>query len=165
MTSAVLLHPHPDRGGDQHNHVITALHERLAAAGVTPHRFDFASADLNVAGAQAVAAVEAAAEPVYLVGYSFGGAVAATVDHPRVTGWSLIAPALTLIDPNIGADARPKQVIAAEADAWFSPAALQAATSGWAATTHATVAGADHFFRGSAADQVAELVAGWLRPT
>jgi uncharacterized protein len=164
MASAVLLHPHPDMGGNQHNNVISALYERLPAIGVTPLRFDFASSDLEQARAQAVAAIEAAGEPVYLLGYSFGGGVAATIDHPGVLAWGLIAPALTLFESVVGPDPRPKFVVAGERDAWFDPEMLTAATATWAATTLAVVAGADHFFGGGGDRQAAELIAGWIAP-
>jgi alpha/beta superfamily hydrolase len=164
MASAVLLHPHPDMGGNQHNNVISALYERLPSIGITPHRFDFASSDLEQARAQAVAAIEAAGEPVYLIGYSFGGGVAATIDHPGVLAWGLIAPALTLFEPVIGPDPRPKHVIAGERDAWFDPEMLTAATATWAATTIAVVAGADHFFGGGGDTRAAELITGWIAP-
>jgi uncharacterized protein len=162
MPAAVLLHPHPDFGGNQHNNVITALYERLPAAGVVPYRFDFASSDPELARAQTIDAIGTAGEAVFLIGYSFGGAVAATVDHPAVIAWCLVAPALTLTAPTIGADPRPKQVIAAADDGWFGPDVLAVATADWVATSRTTVTGADHFFRGGAAHQVADLVTGWI---
>jgi alpha/beta superfamily hydrolase len=162
MASAVLLHPHPDLGGDQHNHVVVALDAALRAAGVTPHRFDFASADEQTARSQTVAAIEAADSPAFLVGYSFGGAVAASVAHASVAGWSLIAPALSMIAPVIGQDPRPKQLIAASGDNWFAPATVRAATADWLNTSHEVLAGADHFLAGGAAERAAALVVDWI---
>ena len=40
---AVLLHPHPDMGGDRHNHVIGALYLGLPRAGFGAACFDFSS--------------------------------------------------------------------------------------------------------------------------
>lgn len=151
----VLLHPHPDRGGNQHNSVITALFEALEDSV----RFDFTSSDLAHATAQAVEHLGAG--PAWLVGYSFGGGIAALVDDPRVLGWFLIAPALVMADPVIGPDARPKHVLAADQDQWFPPAALDEMTSDWTSTTHDLVAGADHFLRGYEADVAGRCVA-WL---
>lgn len=151
----LLLHPHPDLGGNQHNNVITALCAALEDAT----RFDFASSDLTVATGQVLERLEAG--PAWLVGYSFGGGVASLVDDPRVLGWCLIAPALETVQPVIGPDRRPKHVLAAEHDTFFSPAVLRAATAGWAVTTHDTVAGADHFLVGHEAD-VAARCATWL---
>jgi alpha/beta superfamily hydrolase len=163
VTAAVLLHPHPDLGGDQHNPVVTALYERLPSAGITPYRFDFASSELGADRRQAIEAIEAAGEPVVLVGYSFGGGVAATVEHPAIIGWGLIAPALSQVTATIGADARPKYVVTAEHDAWFGPPAVTAATAGWISTSRSTISGTDHFFGGPAARDAADLVARWAQ--
>lgn len=162
MASAVLLHPHPDMGGNQHNNVVTALYEALGATGVTPHRFDFASSDPDMARAQTVAAIDAAEAPVFLVGYSFGGGIAATITHSSIAGWCLLAPALAMFPATIGSDPRPKFVLAAQDDAWFGPDALQGATDGWREVSRAVLPGADHFFLGPAADQAAKLVVGYI---
>ena len=151
----VLLHPHPDHGGNQHNNVISALAATLDGSV----RFDFASSDLRVATAQVLEHLDAGAS--WLVGYSFGGGVASLVDDPRVLGWCLVTPALTMVDPVIGPDPRPKLVLAAERDAFFPPSALREATARWTETSHETVAGADHFLVGHEAD-VARRCAAWL---
>ena len=152
----VLLPPHPDRGGDQHNNVIAALFAALDDAV----RFDFASSDLAVATGQVLA--QLGPGPAWLVGYSFGGGVASLVDDTRVLGWCLIAPALAMVDPVIGPDDRPKYVLAAEHDTFFSPAALRAAIASWTATTHEVIDGGDHFLVGHEADVAARCVR-WLR--
>ena len=151
----LLLHPHPDLGGDQHNNVIATLASGLEGAV----RFDFASSDLAVATGQVREHLESG--PACLVGYSFGGGVASLVDDPGVLGWLLIAPALAAVDPVIGPDPRPKHVLAAERDRFFTPASLVQATADWAATTHDVVAGADHFLVGHERD-VAKRCAAWL---
>ena len=51
----VLLHPHPDLGGNQHNNVIAVLFDALEDAV----RFDFVSSDLDVAAGQVVAELTA----------------------------------------------------------------------------------------------------------
>ncbi|MGO9957841.1 MAG: alpha/beta fold hydrolase [Solirubrobacteraceae bacterium] len=151
----VLLHPDPDRGGNQHNNVIAALFAVLDDAT----RFDFISSDLAVATGQVLAQLHLG--PAWLVGYSFGGAIASLIDDPRVLGWCLIAPALAMVDPVIGPDDRPKHILAAEHDTFFPPASLHHATAGWTATTHDLVAGADHFLIGYESD-VAARCATWL---
>jgi alpha/beta superfamily hydrolase len=151
----LLLHPHPDYGGNQHNNVIVALFRALDGA----ERFDFISSDLALATGQVVEQLHPG--PAWLVGYSFGGGVASLVDDPRVLGWCLIAPALGIDDPVVGLDPRPKYVLAAERDAFFPPAALQAATRGWTATTQDVVPGANHFLVGHEADVAARCLA-WL---
>jgi alpha/beta superfamily hydrolase len=140
-------------GGNQHNNVITALFAALD----DPVRFDFASSDLTVATGQVREHLEAG--PAWLVGYSFGGGVASLVDDANVVGWCLIAPALAMVGPVIGPDPRPKHVLAAEHDGFFSPADLREATADWAATTHDVVARTDHFFRGHEQDVAARCAA------
>lgn len=162
MATAVLLHPHPDMGGNQDNNVVVALRDALEAAGVATRRFDFGSADVAAAQARTIAEIEAAEAPVFLIGYSFGGGIAASIDHPALAGWGLVAPALRLAEPVIGADPRPKHVVAAEHDAWFSPEALAETTDDWVATTHGAVPDTDHFFAGAAAEAAAEQIAAFV---
>jgi len=159
----VLLHPHPDMGGDRHNNVVDALYRALPAHGVSAARFDFTSSAFAVARDQAVEALSLlpADGTCFVVGYSFGGAVASLIDDARVAGWALVAPALTMVEPVIAADARPKLVLAAEHDQWFTPAVLTGATADWATTERATITSADHFF-GGRTDAVVERVLGWL---
>lgn len=102
-------------------------------------RFNFASSDPGAAAEQVLTHLEAG--PAWLVGYSFGGGVASLVDDPRVQGWCLIAPALGIGESVIGADSRPKHVLAAERDTFFPPESLLQATSDWTATTHDVVPG------------------------
>ena len=160
---AVLLHPHPDMGGDRYNNVVTALYEALPQAGVSALRFDFSGSDLDLAVEDTRAALDRMpTEPCFVVGYSFGGGVAATITDERVAGWYLVAPALTMFEPAIGDDPRPKAVAAAEHDRFFSPARLEMATADGAATERSTITGADHMFVGRT-DEVSKQCLDWLK--
>jgi alpha/beta superfamily hydrolase len=160
---AVLLHPHPEMGGDRYNHVVSALFDALPEAGVSALRFDFSGSELEVAVADTISALDRmTAEPRFLVGYSFGGGVAATVTDERIDGWYLIAPALTMFEPAIGDDPRPKRIVAGEDDHFFSPARLEVATTDWVATERSIVSGADHMFVGHT-DEVVKECLGWLK--
>lgn len=152
----VLLHAHPDMGGSQRNPIMGALAAALPGEVVRPA---FASSDLAVATGQVRDAL--ADGPAWLVGYSFGGGVASLVDDPRVLGWCLVAPALAMVEPVIGADPRPKHVVALEHDTFFPPASLVAAITGWTAAGYEVVPGADHFLAGHETD-VARRCASWL---
>ena len=99
--------------------------------------------------------------PTFLVGYSFGGGVAATIDDERVAGWFLVAPALSMVDPTIGGDPRPKAIAAAEHDHFFSSSRLESATDDWEATEHSTISGADHMLVGRT-DEVTKQCLDWL---
>ena len=41
LLAALVLHPHPQYGGDMDNHVVVACCETLALAGATAFRFNF----------------------------------------------------------------------------------------------------------------------------
>lgn len=162
--AAVLLHPHPDYGGDRLHPLVDGLHRRLPEAGVASVRFDFAGADPDDARAQILSAVdvaagEAAAARVVLVGYSFGAGMAATVDDPRVAGWFLVAPpAVMLRSATIGADPRPKQLAVPAHDQFGPLDAVKASTDGWMATELEVVEGADHFLAGAIVGLVSSAV-------
>ena len=160
---AVLLHPHPDTGGDRFNNVISELYRALPAAGVTAIRFDFSSSKLETASTETLEALDQlpADLPRFLVAYSFGGGVAATLTEERIAGWFLAAPALSMVEPAIGADPRPKLVAAAERDQFFPPEQLATATGDWENAELTVVPGADHFFVGRT-DVVAERCVGWI---
>ncbi|MGH9138450.1 MAG: alpha/beta hydrolase [Acidimicrobiales bacterium] len=159
--AAVLLHPHPSFGGDRHNIVVDALFRALPSAGVAALRFDFASPDVAACAAQAVAALDALdVRPLVLAGYSFGAEVASNVADERLAGWALIAP--PTLDEQLGADSRPKLVLAAAHDQFAPPDRLVQRTSQWASTSVEIIEAADHFLAG-ATRRVAERVVEWLR--
>ena len=173
MTHAVLLHPYFAHGGGQHNRVISAIYDRLLTTAVVPHRFDFSSVKESAAHAETEVQIEACGGPVVLIGYSFGAAVAATVTHPAVVGWALIAPALVApqfvspasplrppAQPPIATDPRPKLVVTAERDAWFGADVIDPLVAGWAACEQQTVPSADHFFAATT-DDVADRAVSW----
>jgi len=173
MTHAVLLPPYFAHGGGQHNRVIRAIYGRLLATTVVPHCFDFSSAKESAAQADTVAQIEACDGPVLLIGYSFGAAVAATITHPAVIGWALIAPALAVpqfispaspfrppAQPPIANDPRPKLAVIAERDAWFGADVIDPLTAEWAACDRQTVPSADHFFAATT-DDAADRVVTW----
>ena len=173
MTDVVLLPPYFAHGGGQHNRVIGAIYDRLLATAVKPHRFDFSSAQESAAQAETQAQVEACDGPVLLIGYSFGAAVAATILHPAVAGWALIAPALAVpqfvspatpfhppAQPPIATDPRPKLVVTAERDAWFGADVIDPLAAEWVACEQQTVPSADHFFAATT-DDVASRAVTW----
>ena len=104
--SAVVLHPHPQHGGDMDNHVVLSIAETLAAVGGTVLRFNFRGAgksdgeyddgrgeadDARAAVAPVRALLPAA--PFVLMGYSFGAMIAAAVAPTAVPA------ALILVSP------------------------------------------------------------------
>jgi alpha/beta superfamily hydrolase len=154
-------------GGDRFNNVVGELYRALPAAGVTSVRFDFSSSDVDTAMAETIEALDLLDDgdrevPRFLIGYSFGGGIAATITDARVAGWFLAAPALTMIEPIIGDDPRPKMIAAAGRDQFFPPEQLEATTARWKGAKTTTIGGADHFFVGRT-DQLATCCVDWLR--
>ena len=90
--AAVVLHPHPQYGGDMDNHVVLAVCGALAAAGATTLRFNFRGTSRSqgafdngrgeAADARAAIGVVRGLRPgasLVLAGYSFGALVAADI--------------------------------------------------------------------------------------
>ena len=103
--AAVVLHPHPQYGGNMDNHVVVACSEALAGAGVASLRFNFRGAGRSEGTydegrgerEDALAAMFAmrTAHPskgLLLAGYSFGAMIAATVADDALAGLALISP-------------------------------------------------------------------------
>jgi alpha/beta superfamily hydrolase len=162
---AVLLHPHPDYGGDRWHPFIDGMFRRLPAIGAEAVRFDFSTSDVPAARSQAVAAVARSSGtglPVVLVGYSFGAGIAAGVDEASIAGWYLLAPpAPMLADAAIGQDPRPKRIVVPERDQFSPPEVVATAVADWPATSVEMAPGADHFLGGQVESIVAAAL-GWV---
>eukprot|EP00667_Euglena_gracilis_P027299 EG_transcript_33656 len=105
--AAVLMHPHPKLGGNQANNVVRALQHAVAQAGFTTLAFDFRGAGTSEGSASwmgkterldVTAAVDflvktVQVHSVWVVGYSFGAAVAAqpASEHPAVRGYAAVS--------------------------------------------------------------------------
>lgn len=163
---AVLLHPHPDFGGDRFHPFIDSLFRRLPEAGVAGVRFDFASADPSSASKQALAAVDTGGArwpglPVVLAGYSFGAGIACRIHDERIAGWYLLAPqSSALVDTEIGQDRRPKAVVVPERDQFSPPGVIGERVADWVATTITVVPDTDHFL--GAVDSIVEGALNWV---
>jgi alpha/beta superfamily hydrolase len=155
--TAVLLHPHPDYGGDRHNVVIDALYQRLPTAGISCFRFDFGTSAVDDARDEAIAALDQVTAlnglPAFLIGYSFGADIACACTDERIVAWCLVAPPLRFgpAVPAVASDPRPKLVLVAEHDQFNPPSRAAPALEAWTNTTVDMVAGADHFMIGSSA--------------
>jgi uncharacterized protein len=171
--AAVVAHPHPRYGGDQHNPVVLTLARALRALGCATLRFGFrgtgGSEGSHGGGAAERADVGAALDelasrypgmPLLLAGYSFGADVVLSVGHPDLAGWLVVAPPLAVFPPGelvAASDPRPVVVLVPEHDQFDPPREAAARTAGWVATELHTVAMADHFLAG-AGDRLAVLV-------
>jgi alpha/beta superfamily hydrolase len=109
---AVITHPHPLFGGDMANNVVLTAARALAARGMSALRFNFRgvgrSTGVYGGGVDEAADVAAALEflksrtpgPHYVIGYSFGAAVAgrALIQGLSADGAILIAPPIAFMD-------------------------------------------------------------------
>jgi uncharacterized protein len=162
----VVLHPHPDYGGDRFNPVVDAIFSAVTAAGCAAVRFDFSSSDVVAASDESRDALTRLPGdvPIAVAGYSFGAGVATQILDRRITRWVLVAPPLTSLDLDLDAiasDQRPKHLLAPVHDQFCPPPDARAATDRWAATTVEPIEGADHFLAGATtrvADRTLELI-------
>ena len=159
--AVLVLHPHPDMGGDRHNAVVDAVYRAATARGWAAVRPDLSSSDLAVAGAEAAEALDLlpAGPPLWVVGYSFGAVVASRLLDQRIAGWVLVAPPFGAhVDgaaAAVGGDPRPKLLLVPAHDQFGPPDRVAADTADWATTEREDVPGADHFLAGATA-RVAE---------
>lgn len=153
--SLLMLHPHPQYGGDMDNHVVTAICATFAAAGASTLRFNFRGTGGSPGAydggkGEARDAVAAAAylrhttggHPLILAGYSFGAIVAASAAA------DITPAALALVSPPRGGEyARiPAGVrvlaVTGSSDSIAPPESLEALATAGARTV--VVPGVDH---------------------
>jgi alpha/beta superfamily hydrolase len=162
--AVVIAHPQPQFGGDMHNNVVSALFRCAPTLGVAALRFNFRGVGSSTGdheggpgerddlrAALDHLAAEASSLPLAITGYSFGAEVALTVDHPRSTGWFLVAPVFRMfpVDQIVAsADERPKRLVIAEHDQYMPPVGARESTRGWRATSIEVAPMVDHFFDG-----------------
>jgi alpha/beta superfamily hydrolase len=174
--SAVVCHPHPLYGGSRQDAVVAALTRAFVGAGRRVLRFDFrgsggSGGTHDGGGAErddlraAMEAVDPGETSLTIAGYSFGGDVALSVDHPSADRWIVVAPPLATVaadDLVAPSDPRPLTVIAAAHDQFNPPEQLRPGMANWTNATLHVIESADHFFAG-AHRQVSELAAAALR--
>jgi alpha/beta superfamily hydrolase len=128
--AAVVLHPHPQYGGDMDNHVVIAVCEALAARGATTLRFNFrgtGASDGSYDGGrgEALDALAAAAHirsaapdsRLLLAGYSFGAMIAAGIARDAAPAALLLISPPTSVGrlPDLDPDT-PALIIAGDRD-------------------------------------------------
>jgi len=188
---AVIAHPHPLFGGTMDNKVVTTVARAFADAGAATFRFNFRGVGATEGAhdegrgetADMLRVIEHARSshaglPLWLAGFSFGGAVAvraaATADFAQLV---LVAPGFRRItgdgmgvapdpdDPNLGAPGRhtaantlvvhgdlDETVPLADSLAWATPREVPVAV----------VPGGEHFFHRKL-HVLREIVARWVR--
>ncbi len=108
--AAVVMHPHPQYGGDMDNHVVVAICSELATNGGSTLRFNFRGTGRSegqyeggkgeVADASAALAVMRELQPetrMVLLGYSFGAMIAAAVAaSEQLAALVLVSPPVSM---------------------------------------------------------------------
>jgi alpha/beta superfamily hydrolase len=173
----LLCHPHPQFGGTMRSIVISALFDTLPGLGAACLRFNFRGVEgsdgAHGGGADEPGDVRAALDvlaaelhpaiPIVVVGWSFGGDMALSVDDGRIAGWVGIAPPLrysSALD-TVARDPRPKLLVLAEHDEFRTPEEIERESAGWVNTRRTVVAGASHFFVGRT-DRVVDATSEFL---
>jgi alpha/beta superfamily hydrolase len=175
---AVITHPHPLFGGDMSNNVVLTAVRALAARGMTALRFNFRGVGRSTGTygggleeADDVAAALAFLKsrtpgPHYVVGYSFGAAVAgrALLQGLVADGAVCIAPPIAFMDltflPRVPG---LRLILVGDRDELCPLASLQALMAASRPSCGETVAeirviaGADHFFSHGEAELFREL--------
>jgi alpha/beta superfamily hydrolase len=162
--AAVLLHPHPQHGGNMRSIVPGTLFEVLPAEGVACLRFNFrgvggssgsfgGGVDERLDVVAAVDALHPIVEglPLVLAGWSFGADTSLAVGDERASGWFAVAPPLRVVavsDMVAGGDPRPKLLAVPQHDQFRPPDSAREATADWKNTRIEVVPGADHFLVG-----------------
>jgi alpha/beta superfamily hydrolase len=143
QTPAIAIcHPHPLRGGDMLNNVVTALAEDFAAVGFTVLRFNFRGVGRSTGEyAEGLGEQEDAkaaltwlseqpgidAQRLFLAGYSFGARVTLAVasTDPRVRGFVVVAPPVQrVVWPSLESVRGPKIFCCGERDPVAPPEVL-----------------------------------------
>lgn len=128
--AGVVLHPHPQYGGDMHNHVVAAVCEALAAHGGTTLRFNFRGTGRSEGAydsgrgeaddARAAVASLRALHPdrkLVLAGYSFGAMIAARISNDvRLDALVLVSLPAGSANASQLDDATPALLITGELD-------------------------------------------------
>jgi alpha/beta superfamily hydrolase len=165
--AAIICHPHPQHGGNRHDHVVEALFTALPAAGIAALRFDFRRefgggiAEIDDASA-AITELERAVPdvPILAAGYSFGAMVVLAVDSAPIVGKILVAPPLAAM-PNTMGRPVPTLVICPEHDQFTPPSAAAPIVASWERAQLTSVPMADHFLR-DRTSAVVETVEPWI---
>ncbi len=169
----VIAHPHPEFGGDRHNHVVRALQQAAVDFGCHSIAIDFRGVGnsgglhdngdaerLDLAAACELADMMESDCPIVMAGYSFGSVVGLNVSNPHIAAWVAVAPPLTMMasTPTSANNHRPKFLLAPEHDQFTDTAKLREATATWANTTVVDLVGVDHFIMADAPKACAEIL-------
>ena len=152
---AVVLHPHPQYGGDMDNHVVIAMARGFAASDASTLRLNFRGvgssegefADGVGESDDARAAISFVRmrlpdRPILVAGYSFGAMIAASVVDESTAGLFLVSPPVAVARLSPFREGMNATVITGDQDTISPSDAVKALAS--PSTKIEIVAGADH---------------------
>jgi alpha/beta superfamily hydrolase len=174
----VLCHPHPLYGGDMDNPVVVRAADVAREAGFATLRFNFRGVggsggiheegegeqeDLRAAMA-ALAARLPPAQPVGVIGYSFGAWVAARAARPGGTPIGLIAPPLGMLDLGLLTPSPGRVLLVAGTRDSYCPVEALHRLAETTGAQECIIEGADHFFFGKLYP-LGQAVGSWVAET
>lgn len=169
----LMLHPHPQYGGDMHSPIVTAVCEAAASLGATTLRVNFRGAGGSQGGfdggageqddaraALAFLRESAPAARLVLAGYSFGAMIASKVAADAdIVAMLLVSPAGDAAGGSV--PSLPTLILTGSDDAYVDAAALRTRESERCRVVVAD--GVDHFWWGSG-DVIARETSAFLEP-
>lgn len=163
VPGVIILHPHPQFGGNMNNNVVLGVEQECAQAGFTTLRFNFRGTGQsrgvfdNGAGEQddvrhAIDLLEndPAVGSIAVVGYSFGAAVGlpVAVQDARILAFAGIAPPTIMADFSFLADCcKPMLIVAGSRDTFCDHIKMKSFLTK-ATQTFALLPDVDHFYVG-----------------
>jgi alpha/beta superfamily hydrolase len=178
--AVIVCHPHPLYGGNMSSNVVFSICQALALKNIAALRFNFRGAgqsegefgggtgereDVRAALAFVSSAENIKRNKIGLVGYSFGGGVAAAVAvlDERVKMLALVSPALVYGGESLREYKKPKFIIIGENDNMVAPEEVEEAVEAMPKPKRfEIIPGADHFWAGYE-EAVAEKVCRFFR--
>ncbi len=178
QTGVVVCHPHPLRGGDMHNNVVSALADGFRQAGMAALRFNFRGVGASsgthddgnaeqddVMGAVTFLLGRQSFATIAVAGYSFGALVGLRAGAADSRVHKLIGVALPIAMRDaafLHTVTKPKLLISGDQDDYSPLSGLKdLMTKMPAPKSLVTIDGADHFF-GGLEDDVAKAAAAFL---
>jgi len=178
--AVIVCHPHPLYGGNMSSNVVFSICQTLAEASIAALRFNFRGVgksqgefgegiaeqeDVRAALAFTLSTDNINRNKIGLVGYSFGGGVAAAVAvrEERVKMLALVSPAFMYGGEELKGYKKPKFIIIGEDDDMIAPEEVEEAVEAMPKPKRfELIPGADHFWAGFE-DKVAEKVCRFFR--
>jgi alpha/beta superfamily hydrolase len=178
--AVIVCHPHPLYGGNMSSNVVFSICQALALKNIAALRFNFRGVgqsegefgggtgereDVRAALAFVSSAENIKRNKIGLVGYSFGGGVAAAVAvlDERVKMLALVSPALVYGGESLREYKKPKFIIIGENDNMVAPEEVEEAVEAMPKPKRfEIIPGADHFWAGYE-EAVAEKVCRFFR--